>query len=505
MKSLFNVRVEVKIIGIAVGISLFALLVGIVGLMNMAKINRMSDQIYKKELLGLSHVKEAYVNLICVARAEKNVMLSFDRRDKNRYIKIHAMNQTLFVNNIKEAATLLESDEERSILAQLESAWTEYNDVSKQVIDLAAVEKLNESRPSIELAMGPARSKINAVTDALEALTRMKEDNAKILSEQATEIYKRSRLILAGIIAGGVILGIVLGVLLSFVITGPLKRIIESLSIGADQVAAASVEVSNASQELAEGSSEQAASIEETSASMEEMASMTTVNAENANNANQIMKETELLVDRTTKSMQQLSASMKKISEASEETSKIIKTIDEISFQTNLLALNAAVEAARAGEAGAGFAVVADEVRNLAMRAAEAANNTSNMIEGTLKRVKQGSEILEHSTNEFSQMAESTLKVGDLVGKITSSSGEQALMIEQIKKAFLEMSQVVQGTAANAEESASASEELSAQAMQMRESVDDLVRVIGGRGNDHIVSEYNEEDIEEPRKMIPQI
>jgi methyl-accepting chemotaxis protein len=504
MKSWFNVRVEVKIIGIVVGISLFALIVGVIGLMDMSKINRMSDQIYQKELLGVSYIKEAYINLICVARAEKNVMLSVDRRDRNRYIKIHGNNQGLFLNNMKEAAALLESDEEKSTYAKLESAWAEYSDASKQVIDLASAEDLNASRPSIELAMGPAREKINAVTDALEALTRMKEDSAKKLSEKANEIYKRARLVQASIIACGFLMGIVLGVLLSFVITGPIKRIIESLSSGADQVAAASIEVSNASQELAEGSSEQAASIEETSASMEEMASMTKINAENANNANRIMKETEDLVERTNKSMEQLSASMKKISEASEDTSKIIKTIDEISFQTNLLALNAAVEAARAGEAGAGFAVVADEVRNLAMRAAEAAKNTSTMIEGTLKRVKQGSEILQKSSDEFSQMSDSAMKVGDLVGKIALASGEQALMIDQIKKAFVEMSRVVQGTAANAEESASASEELSAQAMQMRESVDDLVRVIGGSEQHDKTSEADERYIDE-RKLLPKI
>jgi methyl-accepting chemotaxis protein len=268
---------------------------------------------------------------------------------------------------------------------------------------------------------------------------------------------------------------------LSFAITRPLKRVVESVSTGADQLAAASVEVSRASQELAEGASEQAAAIEETTASLEEMANMTKVTSDNANDANRIMQETEKFVTRATGSMEQLSSSMKKISEASEETSKIVKTIDEISFQTNLLALNAAVEAARAGEAGAGFAVVADEVRNLAMRAADAAKNTSTMIEGTLMRVKEGSGILDKTSGEFSQVSTSALKVGELVGKITTTSGEQYRMIEQIRKAFGEMSQLVQGTAANAEESASAAEELSAQANQMRESVVDVSRILNAR------------------------
>ncbi len=266
-------------------------------------------------------------------------------------------------------------------------------------------------------------------------------------------------------------------------ITGSIARIVQGLADSAEQVASASIQLSSTSTLLAEGASEQAASIEETSSSLEEMSSMTKQNAENANQANQLMTGTRDNVARASESMTSLTNSMAEISRASEETSKIVKTIDEIAFQTNLLALNAAVEAARAGEAGAGFAVVADEVRNLALRAAEAAKNTSNLIEGTVKRVQEGSGLVEKTDKEFQAVAASVIKSGELVGEISAASLEQAQGIEQVNKAVGEMDRVVQRNASNAEQSASASEQMSDQAERLKDFVGELVTLVGTNGN----------------------
>ena len=263
-------------------------------------------------------------------------------------------------------------------------------------------------------------------------------------------------------------------------VANPINRISKGLYDGAAQVASASKQVSSSSQSLAEGASEQAASLEETSSSLEEMASMTKQNAENATQADRLMQETNQVVGRANDSMVKLTASMQDISHASEETSKIIKTIDEIAFQTNLLALNAAVEAARAGEAGAGFAVVADEVRNLAMRAADAAKNTADLIEGTVKKVKEGSELVEGTAGAFLEVAQSSQKVGELVTEISAASNEQSEGIDQVSRAMNEMDKVVQQNAANAEESASASEEMNAQAAQMHDLVIDMQALVSG-------------------------
>jgi methyl-accepting chemotaxis protein len=280
-------------------------------------------------------------------------------------------------------------------------------------------------------------------------------------------------------VAGLAIMALILYLIVR-TITRPLDRVVVGLDSGADHVRAAASQLSSSSQSLTEGSSAQAASIEETSASLEEMASMTKQNAENANQANRLMAGTKEIVSHTNQTMEKLTTSMGEISKASEETSKIIKTIDEIAFQTNLLALNAAVEAARAGEAGAGFAVVADEVRNLAMRAAEAAKNTAHLIEGTVKRVKEGSELVEKTDKEFREVAESVGKSGELIGEISAASQEQAQGIEQVNRAVSEMDKVVQQNASSAEESASASEDMNAQAERMKDYVGELRSMIDG-------------------------
>ena len=247
-----------------------------------------------------------------------------------------------------------------------------------------------------------------------------------------------------------------------------------------DEVASAAGEVSAASQSLAEGASQQAASIEETSASLEEMASMTKQNADHANQADALMKDANTTIAKANTTMDRMTESMTAISQTGEETQKIVKTIDEIAFQTNLLALNAAVEAARAGEAGAGFAVVADEVRNLAMRAAEAAQNTSSLIEESVRQIKEGAELVDVTNKAFDEVAVQADEVTHLIGEIAGASTEQAQGIDQVNTAVSEMDRVVQQNAATAEESASASAEMNAQAEQVKTTVNELVTYIEG-------------------------
>ena len=266
-------------------------------------------------------------------------------------------------------------------------------------------------------------------------------------------------------------------------IVTPIHRISEGIDTGANQIASASHLVASTSQSLAEGASEQAAAVEETSSSLEEMSSMTKQNADNAVQARALMDNARTVVSKLDTQMSDMVSAIDAVTASSEETGKIIKTIDEIAFQTNLLALNAAVEAARAGEAGAGFAVVAGEVRNLAMRAAEAAKNTSSLIANTIATVSHSRDLTRQTQEAFKENVQISLKVGQLVAEISTASQEQANGIDQIGKAVAEMDKVIQQTAANAEESASAAEEMSAQSQQMKGYVGQLVGLVTGSGN----------------------
>ncbi|MFO7817962.1 MAG: methyl-accepting chemotaxis protein [Desulfovibrionales bacterium] len=279
-----------------------------------------------------------------------------------------------------------------------------------------------------------------------------------------------------------------IGVLLmagNFILVG--KTLMKRLQLMADDLQQVTVEMDDAAstvvasdQSLADTASTQAAAMEETASSLEEMAAKTKGNADNAGQAKTLVSEAQTVVEKVSEHMTDMADAVAEVSRTSEETGKIVKTIDDIAFQTNLLALNAAVEAARAGEAGAGFAVVAGEVRKLAQRSAEAAGNTSELIENIISVVKKNSKLTAQTRQAFGQNVEISEKIESLVDEIVAASNEQAQGIEEINRAVTEMDRGIQQNAASAEESAGASREMGNYVLRAKKIVQDLNIFIQG-------------------------
>ncbi len=353
---------------------------------------------------------------------------------------------------------------------QIESLLNNVIEAEQQVINKAETARKMYSQKTV-----PALKEIRAILHQMRKEVAAQVGDEDVLMGIVMGVKRNIALVACG--------ALIVAILLAFFIIRGINRVLVDMSGKLDeaavQVSAAADQVSSASQELAEGASEQAAALEQTSSSLEEMSSMTRQNADNAGQANILMSDTGKIVESAAKSMKELIRSMDEINDASEQTQKIIKTIDEIAFQTNLLALNAAVEAARAGEAGAGFAVVADEVRNLAMRAAEAARDTAQLIEDTRSKTERGTSVVAKTNDEFDKVSEGSRKIAELLGEITAASQEQAQGIQQVNQAMSEMDKVVQKTAANAEETAAAAEEMNGQAHQMKGVLAEMMLLVG--------------------------
>ncbi len=281
-----------------------------------------------------------------------------------------------------------------------------------------------------------------------------------------------------------VVISVVVWFFVATGLTSKIRNVVKNILANSATMASSTSEMSTASNRLAEGASSQAAGLEEASSSLEEVSSMTRQNADNASEANGLSKNTFESAETGSRAMAKMNVAIDSIRESSDETAKIIKVIDEIAFQTNLLALNAAVEAARAGEAGKGFAVVAEEVRNLAIRSAEAASETSRMIDESVRKSYDGVDIAKEVANVLEEIVESAKKTDELISEIASASAEQADGIALVNTAISEMDRVTQQNAASSEEIASATGMISSQAKEVKTIVEELAMIVDGKDAD---------------------
>jgi len=372
------------------------------------------------------------------------------------------------------------TSEDRDVFEKLKVARDHYVNVRNQMLDLIDAGKMDEAT---QLNIASARPAFVNYDQLVDQELTLNLNNGNKETEQTVKATDRAMSVILGISMVVLVFGIVIATIITGGLNKVLRQLVSSLNDGSTQVSSASGQVSAASQTLAEGSSEQASSLEETSSSLEEMSSMTKRNSDNARKANELGKEARSAADKGVGDMQTMITAMADIKASSDDIAKIIKTIDEIAFQTNILALNAAVEAARAGEAGMGFAVVADEVRNLAQRCAQAAKETAGKIEDAIIKTGQGVEISTKVGLALNEIVAKVRQVDELVTEVSGASREQTDGIAQINVAVSQMDKVTQSNAATAEESAAAAQELNAQADVMKQSVGELLQLVGGQND----------------------
>lgn len=406
---------------------------------------------------GEGRLLEGRHGLIDRFSSDLDVVATIFQRSGNDFLRVST--------NIRRA------DGERAVGTMLGTDSDAYQPVMNRILYVGPANILGN--PYLT-AYDPLLNDRNEVIGILFVGIPMTEVNQIISSARASMIRSSVLLLLLFLALGGAVAW-----LFSNRLSNRLKSIIEALTTGADQVHSSSGELSRASQDLSESSSEQASGLQETTSSLEQMSTQTQQTAENAGQAELAMDRAGPIVAEGIEAMQRMSSAMEEIRKSSDETSKIIRNIDDIAFQTNLLALNAAVEAARAGDAGKGFAVVAEEVRKLAQRSAEAAGSTSELIQRSRQNTESGTTVASEVSEKLEHIKTSSGEVSVLVKEIAVAAKEQATGIRELNDVMAEMDKVVQRNAAGSEETASSAEELSAQAVELRQIIRKLEELAG--------------------------
>ncbi len=457
--------------GLLIGLTI---VLGAVNLVELKSIQQVTASLANDALAGVSACSKLEASFLELRGDTWRHVAADDDQDKAAMEQQIQRLEGEVAADLKDVQAAIYADEEREINRKIDPAVQAYYALWEKT---KALSRAGKEKQAYQTFAGGA-SMFTAARDAIRAETEYNRNLGTKYTAEAVAIGARVRWVTWGLLLLSVALGS--GILFFFVrsLNRALREAVTELNESAGQVASASAQVASSSQALAQGSSEQAASLEETSSSSEEITSMTRKNAENSAAAAGLMTDVDQRVTEGNQTLQQMVQSMQEITGSSDKISKIIKVIDEIAFQTNILALNAAVEAARAGEAGMGFAVVADEVRSLAQRSAQAAKDTAALIEESIAKSNEGSTRLERVAEVIRAITDSTVKVKTLVDEVNLGSQEQARGIEQISKAIAQMDHVTQSAAASAEQGASASQQLSAQAEAMKHAVRKLAQLI---------------------------
>lgn len=476
MEWIKNLKVAQKLYLLIIVSAIFVLSVGLQGFYFTNKASKEMSNLYNLKLLAISSAGDLQVNINKVLIDNLNLFENISGEETSRRLKEI---ETLKLNNAKLYKDYLstnpdpyEQDRVKQIDKVEATIWAAINQSSKDAVTGRKAEGYSHYHKSIPV--------INQYRTALSEIMAYNQKTAAIIYDQNVKDAATAKIMLIVSLIAAFCLTLTLGIMISNMITRPIQNAISNLTAGTEEVSAASSQVASASQQLSESTTEQASAIQETSSTLEETSSMVHQNRENTKEATTLAKQAKQFAENSHSEMSKMMVSVHELKVSSNEISKIIKVIDEIAFQTNILSLNAAVEAARAGDAGKGFAVVAEEVRNLAQRSAQAAKETAVIIESNINLSENANTVAGNVQGSIIEIEGQAKKVSELLDEIDVATNEQAQGVEQIHKAVSQMEVALGTNAQTAEEAASASRALTAQAINVQEIVNSLITLVDG-------------------------